>query len=720
MASQWEEQQRPGPARRRLLLPLGLVLAGVLAGIVWMPSDGRSEFSVVPETQRPVPGDPVPAEPIAAPQAGGEWTIGDPGPLSPRDDAVVVAAGDHVVVWGGEGLGSKRVLADGATYDTVDDRWQPMPDAPIAGRVAAATTWTGTEVVIWGGLSGRRALDDGAAYNPRTRRWRRLADAPIGPRVGATAVTSSGQVLIWGGTGTGPLTAAGGAAYDIKRDRWTTITPGPFARRRNDDVRALPTDDGMFVWSSNGSDARTALYDPRSRRWRELNTPRLDPEHAVVFAALDGNVVAWGRSTIGSRGALALVFTTGPDWWSTLAVPPLTPEPGQTMSAGNGIAVAWSGRGPGVMFDALINRWQAMAGTPQPAAVGYPAQVWTGDRLFVWHGVAKTDSARRTVVWRPSSPWREVDGSPVPISNEMSVLWSGWLRDQQQVLMWGGVRDTATNKGAAYDPLLGLWETMPPAPIAGRYDHAATFDGTRMIVLGGRDEDGQPASGAAAYDPRRREWQRMADPPMHVTAGGVAWSGDALYAAGERNGRIIMAWHDPRRDRWVPLPRPPAAAPGGTTAVVWTGFEVWVWTAAGNLPPQGSGWDAGRRTWRRLPAHPGVYGRPAVTWSGSRMYVVDEAGGTTSLGRGTDGWRRHPSAPYRSDTVQITWTGRRLVAYQPASGRMASLDPRGGAWAETTSPALGQSGSARLLWTGRNLFVFANGAAVEQGGLPDL
>ena len=395
MATQWEQQRRRGPARWRLLLPLALVLAGVLAGVVWMPADGRSEFSVVPQPETAVPGDLVRADPITTAASGGEWTVGDPGPLSARNEGVAVAIDDGVLVWGGEELGSKRLLTDGAVYHPVQDRWRPIPDAPIAGRVGAAATWTGTEVIVWGGLATTRPLADGAAYNPRTRQWRRLPTAPLRARTNATAVYTRGHVLIWGGSGTGSA-HTDGAAYDPRRDRWTRISEGPLTHSRNRVMSALPTDDGMFVWASNGTEARTALYDPRSRQWRTLSTPRLDPEHAVVFTALDGNVVAWGRSEFGGRGPLALVFTTSPDWWSTLAVPPLAPEPGQTMTGGSGTAL--SGRGPGVMFDALVNRWDVMAARPEPAAVGHPVHVWAGGRLFVWYGLAQRDSVRRTVV----------------------------------------------------------------------------------------------------------------------------------------------------------------------------------------------------------------------------------------------------------------------------------------------------------------------------------
>ena len=716
MAAEWEQQQRRGLVPRRLLLPLGLVLTGVLAGVVAMPTEGQSDFSVVPETG--AEDEPAPARPIADEAAGGRWTTAGPGPLSARDGAVVVAAGDDVLVWGGEALRSRRPLADGALYDAVEDEWQPIPDAPIAGRAGAASVWTGSELVVWGGLGNGRALGDGAAYNPATRRWRRLPAAPLSPRFKATAVTTRGHLLIWGGTRRqGARAEADGAAYDLQRDRWTPIPRGPLPGLRARDIRALPTDDGMFVWSSDGADAAAALYDPRTRHWRELRTPRLDPEHPIVLTAVDGNVIAWGRATIASRGPLALVFTTSPDWWSTLAVPPFVPDPGQTLAGGRGMAVSWSDRGPGVMFDALVNRWVAITGPPRPAAVGYPSQVWTGERLFVWHGVAQPESRRRTLVWEPTSPWQEIPEAPVPLANRMSVLWSGWLREQQQVLIWGGVRDEVTNAGALYDPALQLWEAMPEAPIAGRSDHAAVFTGDRMLVLGGAGERGAPLRNAAAYLPLRRQWRRVPDLPMDVRSGGATWSGEAVFAAGEHDGATVVARLDARRNTWRTLPPPPAATRAGrNTWTLWTGFEVWVWTRGADGVARGAGWDPDRRRWRPLPSlrH---HGELAAAWSGNRMYVVDQAGRTASLGRGTEGWRRHPTAPVAGERAEITWTGRRLALFVPTANRLASLDPRGGAWAETvTPPPSGRADSGQLLWTGRHLFVFGNGTAVVQGG----
>src|SRR5262245_37563425 len=44
--------------------------------------------------------------------------------------------------------------------------WSTTAPAPIDPRIAFASTWTGTELLIWGGTNGTDDFGDGAAYDP--------------------------------------------------------------------------------------------------------------------------------------------------------------------------------------------------------------------------------------------------------------------------------------------------------------------------------------------------------------------------------------------------------------------------------------------------------------------------------------------------------------------------------------------------------------------------
>ncbi len=148
----------------------------------------------------------------------------------------------------------------------------------------------------------------------------------------------------------------------------------------------------MFVWSSSDRDAVAAFFDGRTGQWRTVATPRFEPGSGPVFARVAGAVMGWGESTIGDKSALALTFTTRPDWWATLARPPVAPDHEAGLVAGNATAVAPSSR---VFFDVLAGSWDAVTPLPEPAAHGTASSAWTANRLFVWHGESRPGDADR-------------------------------------------------------------------------------------------------------------------------------------------------------------------------------------------------------------------------------------------------------------------------------------------------------------------------------------
>ena len=61
-------------------------------------------------------------------------------------------------------------LGGGIAYDPSADRWRRMAEAPFTREFATAT-WTGTELLVWGGATGEDCVDgcpraDGLAYRP--------------------------------------------------------------------------------------------------------------------------------------------------------------------------------------------------------------------------------------------------------------------------------------------------------------------------------------------------------------------------------------------------------------------------------------------------------------------------------------------------------------------------------------------------------------------------
>jgi N-acetylneuraminic acid mutarotase len=140
------------------------------------------------------------------------------GAPSPRSRHTAVWTGSEMVIWGGHNGGrtleDRLVLGDGARYRPAVDVWSPMPaegaPAPRAGHTAV---WTGTELLVWGGSGGPRGplyLSDGARYSPAVDVWAPLpaAGAPS-PRAGHTAVWTGTELLVWGGIDGGSVIYGG-------------------------------------------------------------------------------------------------------------------------------------------------------------------------------------------------------------------------------------------------------------------------------------------------------------------------------------------------------------------------------------------------------------------------------------------------------------------------------------------------------------------------------
>ncbi len=140
--------------------------------------------------------------------------------------------GSELLVWPWDGGGSTMEISPIA-YDPVDDIWRDLAAPPIARRQQAASVWTGTEWIIWGGTTGDTEFDDGAAYDPESDTWRVIADSPLSPRRVRGSWTGEELIVVAGSTGGEPVTGNGelaladGAAYDPVAGTWRALTPGP-------------------------------------------------------------------------------------------------------------------------------------------------------------------------------------------------------------------------------------------------------------------------------------------------------------------------------------------------------------------------------------------------------------------------------------------------------------------------------------------------------------
>jgi hypothetical protein len=224
----------------------------------------------------------------------------------PRAWHTAVWSGREVLIWGGVDPAGGGA-GGGAAYDPAADRWRALPaaGAPRARRYHTAV-WSGTEMLVWGGNTpgGDGALADGAAYSPERDRWRALSasGAPAG-RWSHTAIWSGSTMVIWGGLGCGtsargPEFCGDGARYDPAADRWSPIRAGgPSARNGH---AAVFTGSEMLIWGGGGRCpdglcADGAFYDPMRDLWRPLPAPPAGSARAGHTAVWTGErMLVWG------------------------------------------------------------------------------------------------------------------------------------------------------------------------------------------------------------------------------------------------------------------------------------------------------------------------------------------------------------------------------------------------------------------------------------------
>lgn len=137
------------------------------------------------------------------------WRMLASAPLAHRGQAASVWTGTEWLIWGGGG--DSGDYADGVAYNPVTDTYRPLADSPLSAR-AVHGVWTGTEIVLLAGTHNGNAESDGAAYNPATNTWRLTTPGFAHP----------GFVPVWTGSVIIQFAKGGAVWYDPAADEWSS------------------------------------------------------------------------------------------------------------------------------------------------------------------------------------------------------------------------------------------------------------------------------------------------------------------------------------------------------------------------------------------------------------------------------------------------------------------------------------------------------------------
>ena len=240
--------------------------------------------------------------------AANSWTaLPTTGAPTARQDHTAVWTGSDMIVWGGwQGLSQE--FNDGGRYNPASNGWTAVPTSGApAAREYHTAVWTGSEMIVWGGYTGRSSgtyFNDGGRYNPAANSWTALptTSAPAG-REHHTAVWTGSEMIIWGGVTSGGTYFNDGGRYNPVTSSWMGLstTGGPTARIYH---TAVWTGSEMIIWGGyywNGSSSTFlndgGRYNPVTDSWTALPTtsaPAPRDFHTAVWTGSE--MIVWGGS----------------------------------------------------------------------------------------------------------------------------------------------------------------------------------------------------------------------------------------------------------------------------------------------------------------------------------------------------------------------------------------------------------------------------------------
>jgi N-acetylneuraminic acid mutarotase len=316
----------------------------------------------------------------------------------PREWHTAVWTGSEMIVWGGFfDDGVSHYLNTGGSYKPSSDSWTvtSLSNAP-AGRHSHTAVWTGSEMIVWGGVAGSGFLNSGGRYNPVTDTWTATSttNAPTG-RIDHTVVWTGSEMIVWGGTTDGLNT---GGRYNPSTDTWTatSITGAPTYRQWH---TAVWTGAEMIVWGGIGGPWLNTggKYNPGTDSWTATSTTNAPAPRDLHTAVWTGTqMIVWGGFFYDGNNHY---FNTGgrynpsTDSWTPTSVTN-APEARffHTAVWTGSEMITWGGNdginnlNTGGRYDPSTNSWRVTSITNAPDARGSNTTVWTGTQMIVWGG----------------------------------------------------------------------------------------------------------------------------------------------------------------------------------------------------------------------------------------------------------------------------------------------------------------------------------------------
>ena len=219
-----------------------------------------------------------------------------------RQNHTAVWTGSEMIVWGG--IGDLGYSNTGGRYDPSTDSWTVISttNAPN-GRYDHTAVWTGSQMIVWGGTDDSNVFDTGGRYDPSTDSWIATNSTTNTPtaRYGHTAVWTGTKMIVWGGYSPPNYLNTGGR-YNPTTDSWGLVSTAGAPSTRWGHT-ALWTGSEMVVWGGFFETLNRiprylntgGRYNPSTDTWTATSTsnaPEARYSHTAVWT--ESEMVVWG------------------------------------------------------------------------------------------------------------------------------------------------------------------------------------------------------------------------------------------------------------------------------------------------------------------------------------------------------------------------------------------------------------------------------------------
>lgn len=226
-----------------------------------------------------------------------------------------VWSGSEMIVWGGYYYdGNDHYVNTGGRYNPDTDSWTTTntTNAPV-GRESHTAIWTGSRMVVWGGFYAdpfTHELNTGGKYDPNTDSWAPTStiNVPAG-RDSHRAVWTGSEMIIWGGLDDVIGYSNTGGRYNPNTNSWIATSPtnAPSGRVGHS---IIWTGDTMIVWGGLFYDTDYRFlntggrYDPNSNSWTATSTINAPSPRDLQAAVWTGNeMIVWGGLLFANVGS---------------------------------------------------------------------------------------------------------------------------------------------------------------------------------------------------------------------------------------------------------------------------------------------------------------------------------------------------------------------------------------------------------------------------------